>query len=308
MLGKAEKGIIFLIALILVSVFLVFPGVMGTKTFPIAIIEGNSMYPNLQNGDLVIFRSVSPQSVTNGSIIVFVQGQTGISMLDSLIRPVVVHRVKDIIVQYDGVINFRTKGDNNQDTDPELVRDSQVLGAPIQIVPKVGLLFLFLRSSQGMIAVVGFITLFYLGNYESKIKDDMRKGDFVGKMAQMALNKEISNELFGKLEVAVNYSEDINLDDLKDDSVKSLVQWMRGGGLEENWKIDGVECPICHSTAIRIESDDEFSQIICEGCDVKPEEAEGNSENNLEQPPSLIKSDSEKTNGGVKSKKKIPLT
>lgn len=307
MWGKAEKGIIFLIALILVTVFLVFPGAMGTKTFPIAIIEGNSMYPNLQNGDLVIFRSVSPQSVTNGSIIVFVQGQTGISMLDSLIRPIVVHRVKDIIVQYDGVINFRTKGDNNQDADPELVRDSQVLGTPIQIVPKVGLLLLFLRSSEGMIAVVGFITLLYLGNYESKIKDDMRKGDFVGKMAQMALNKEISNELFGKLEVAVQYSDDVDLDELKDDSVKSLVQWIRGGGLEEKWKIGGVECPICHSTAVRIESDDGFSHVICDGCEDKPEEAESDSEDDLERSSTLTKVNAEKFKGDFEGEKKIPL-
>jgi signal peptidase I len=270
MVDKIDKRIIFLAALILVAVFMLFPVAMGTKTYPFAIVEGNSMYPNLQNGDLVVFQKASPLSITNGSIIVFVQGQTGISMIDSLIRPVVIHRVIDVIVQYDGVINYRTKGDNNQESDPELTQASQLLGVPLQVIPKVGLLLLFVRSSQGMVAIVGFITLLYLGNYESKIGDENKKIGFIGALANMSLNNVISDDLFKKLETAVKYSDDLNLDEVKDAYVKNLVQWIRNGGLDEKWRIEKVECPICLSSAVRIEAGEDGSLTICEKCEKKP--------------------------------------
>ena len=268
MAKRVYKSLMVLALLIIGGVFFAFPYLMGTKTYPLAIVEGNSMYPNLQNGDLIVFREAS-SSVANGSIIVFIQGQTGISMLDSLIRPVVIHRVMNVIIQYDGIINYRTKGDNNQEDDPALVRETQILGTPIQIIPKVGLLFLFLRSSQGMIAVVGFITLVYLGNYETKIKGDHRKKDFVGKMVQMVLNKEISYELLRKLELSIMFADDLNMDELKDDCMKSIVEWVRGGGLDGKWRIECFECSICHSAAIKVNSSEGRSFSVCEGCDVR---------------------------------------
>lgn len=268
-MGVNSKWIIVSMVLLLTTLFLMFPSVMGTRTFPLAIIEGNSMYPNLQNGDLVVFHAVSSKSVKNGSIIVFIQGQTGISLLDSLIRPVVIHRVKDIILQYDGVANYRTKGDNNQEGDPELVQDSQILGSPVLVIPKVGLLFLFLRSSEGMIAVVGFITLLYLGSYESKIKGNKERSGFLGKLAQLALNKEISDEMFRKLEVGVQYVDDLNLHELKENGVRDLIQWIREGGLEDKWEIESVECPTCQLKAIIIKTRAGLSFMVCEGCDSK---------------------------------------
>ena len=209
-------------------------------------------------------------SVTNGSIIVFVQGQTGISMLDSLIRGVVIHRVKDILIQYDGVINYRTKGDNNQECDPELIKASQLLGAPIQTIPKVGLLFLFMRSSQGMVAVVGFITLLYLRNYESKISVDDRKIEFIGAIANMTLNNVISKDLFNKFEIAVKYSDELKLDEIDDDCLKNLVEWIRDGGLDDKWKVEKGECSRCHSSFIRIDAGGDHPLMMCEKCEKIP--------------------------------------
>jgi signal peptidase I len=291
--GKIDKWIIFSATLFLVSVFLLFPVAMGTKTYPFAIVEGNSMYPNLQNGDLVIFQKASPLSVTNGSIIVFVQGQTGISMIDSLIRPVVIHRVVDILIQYDGVINYRTKGDNNREFDPELTQASQLLGTPVQTIPKVGLLFLFVRSSQGMVAIVGFITLLYLGNYESKIGDDNKKNELIGAIANMSLNKVISEDLFKKFEIAVKYSDELKLDEINEAYVKNLVEWIRNGGLDEKWKIEKIECPTCHSSALRIDAGEDRSLTICEKCEKPPKKINEKLKKKIERHIKLAKNGSD---------------
>jgi signal peptidase I len=259
--------------LLLVGLILLFPAVMGTKTYPLAIVEGNSMYPNLQNGDIVIFHSVQGSTVANGSVVVFVQGQTGVSFLDPLIRPVIIHRVVGVIPQYNGLINFKTKGDNNQDYDPALIQEKNLLGEPVQVIPKVGLLLLFIKSSQGMVAVVGFITLLYLGNYESKIKGDIRRRDFIGAVAKMALNGEISHEQFTKFEVAVNYSEDIDLLKVNDGYLRNLIVWINAGGLACDWKISKVVCPTCQSVAVRIEDEEGKSLTICEKCEELANEA-----------------------------------
>jgi signal peptidase I len=269
--GIADRWTIFAVALLLVAVFLMFPVAMGTKTYPIAIVEGNSMYPSLQNGDLVIFHAVSPLSITNGSIIVFVQGQTGISLLDSMIRGVVIHRVNDVIIQYDGVINFRTKGDNNQESDPELLQAPQLLGTPVQVIPKIGLIFLFIRSSQGMVAIVGFITLLYLGNYESKLSGDRRKSEFIGAFANMALNNVVSRDLFSKLEIAVKYSDELKIEEMEDDCLKKLVEWIRNDELDYEWKMEKVECPRCHSPSIKVDAGEGHSLTLCEKCEARPD-------------------------------------
>jgi hypothetical protein len=77
-----------------------------------------------------------------------------------------------------------------------------------------------------MVAIVGFITLLYLGNYESKIGDENKKSGFIGALANMSVNNVISDDLFKKLETAVRYSE-LNLDEIKDACLKELVVWIQ---------------------------------------------------------------------------------
>ena len=261
-----DRRIIIVVASIVAAGFMILPFMMKTRTYPIAIIEGNSMYPNLQNGDLVVFHTVPPQEIVNGTIIVFVQGETGMSMLDSLIKPVVIHRVVDIIVQADGVINYRTKGDNNQDGDPQLVKGMEVLGTPNVIVPKLGILLLFIRSAQGMIAIIGFITLLYLGYYETKIKEDKKRSDFLGAIGQMVLKGELSEDLFRNIEIAVKYADDIKIDEINDGYVTAVINWVNNGGLDHKWKVEKVECPKCGLMATKL--DDGKDQVtICMKCE-----------------------------------------
>ncbi len=172
-----------------------------------AIVNGNSMYPTLHNGDLVIYHSVPQQNIANGTIIVFVQADTGSVSLDSIVRPVVIHRIIGMVVQADGTDYYKTKGDNNQLADPSLAKSAYVLGTPYLVIPRVGIVFLFIQSPQGLVAIIGFMVLFYLSVYDSKVNEDKKKEKLLTQLAKGVTSGEISTDQFKKFEIAVKYTE-----------------------------------------------------------------------------------------------------
>jgi signal peptidase I len=205
---KSVKGLLGLAVLaFLVGVLVILPIYAGTGTYPLAVVEGNSMYPTLQNGDLVIYKATNTMSIPNGTIVVYVQDQSGIPLLNTLVQPSIIHRVVGEVVQSDGVVYYRTQGDNNQFPDPSLVRYDHILGVPMQVIPKAGIAILFVRSPQGLVATVGLITLGYLGVFAAKAEEDRRKDKFLGALARLVQDSEISEDLFRRLERVVKYGE-----------------------------------------------------------------------------------------------------
>jgi signal peptidase I len=191
------------IALIAIS-----PILLGTSTLPVAVVEGNSMYPKLQNGDLVIFRAPPKGVIPNGTIIVFVQGSTGDPILDMLTRPTVIHRVIGTVVQFDGTVYYRTKGDNNQFNDPQLVRQSDVIGVPLYVIPKMGILFMFFQSPQGEVAVIGVVALWYISVEEAKRNERKEADLFLGSLAEEVVEGRLPSETFEKVELSIRYLSD----------------------------------------------------------------------------------------------------
>jgi signal peptidase I len=251
------------VAVVAVLVFL--PFYTGTKTYPIAIVQGNSMYPALQNGDLVLFKPVDQQRISNGTIIVFVQSDTGVTMLDSLIKPIVIHRVVGSFVQADDTVCYFTKGDNNQANDPFAVPADHVLGTPALVIPKVGLFVLFLTSPQGLVATIGFITIFYLGSYEGKLKEDKAKAAFLGELARMVMNDELTEEIFKKFEFAVKYAANAETGELKDSLTLTILDWLKDSALEKGWTIKKAKCPNC-SDVVSVLECNKHLLIICPRC------------------------------------------
>ena len=261
-----DRRIAAVLTVAVAAVLVLLPFYMGTKTYPVAVVQGNSMYPDLQNGDLVLFKAALAQRVANGTVIVFVQSDTGVTMLDSLIRPIVIHRVVGSLVQDDGTIYYTTKGDNNALNDPYVVKADHVLGTPLLVIPKVGLLLLFLSSAQGLVATIGVITLLYLGSYEGKLNEERAKEAFLGDLARLVLDRELSEEAFKKFEVAVKYMSGKEFAGVKDSSTQALLEWMKKGGLKKGWKINKVKCPDCSTMAIGFESPHNLALIICPRC------------------------------------------
>jgi len=260
--AKVEVAIVGLVAAVIIGL----PLYTQTSNYPLAIVQGNSMYPTFHNGDLEIFAKPPSGMIANGTIIVFVQSETGVTALDSLIRPVVIHRVVGTVVQANGDVYYRTKGDNNQYVDPQLVEASHVLGVPIRSIPQGGILVLFFESPEGLVALIGMISLYYLGKYEVKLKDDETKETFLGELTKLVLEGEISADVFKRLEPVVKYGKRIQLDDLNDDLIISLLAWMKKGGLEKGWKATNVDCPVCSSRATSFVSAKDTSFTVCQHC------------------------------------------
>jgi signal peptidase len=264
-LSRARKVLIGITLAALVGA-LALPLFMGTQTYPLAVVEGTSMYPSLQNGDLVVFQGVSHPILANGTVIVFVQGGTGFSSIDSLIRPVVIHRIVGVVVQADGSVSYRTKGDNNALDDPGLVPSGDIMGTSAVVIPKAGLLVMFAKSPQGLVAVVGLLSLFYLGGFEAKAKEEDKRKAFLGALAQMALNDEISNDLFRKYELAVTYVDGLKLEEPMDGRSLALVDWIKKGALDHEWKAKRMACPNCDSSATVFESSNGLMFVACSSC------------------------------------------
>ncbi len=261
---KRKIGISVLFVLIVAALAL--PLFFGTKAYPVAIVEGNSMYPTLQNGDMVLFKAVNTQNIPNGTIIVFVQSDTGVSSLDGLLKPIIIHRVVGSFMQADGTVYYMTKGDNNNFNDPSAVEANHVLGVPAQVIPKVGFLLLFFSSPQGLVALIGFITLFYLGSYEGKLNENRTKDTFLGAVANMVINGELPEEAFKRFELAVKYVNVEELEQLKGGLSQALLDWLQKSAKERGWKVSSTECPVCSQGADSFEGKDNVPFIVCSRC------------------------------------------
>ncbi len=124
----------------------------------LAVVDGRSMEPTLQPGDLVVVvRKISLEDVSVGDVVVYRRGGT-----------LIIHRV--IRVEGDTLI---TKGDNNLLHDPP-VRFQAVLGKVLELgdsplkVPLVGYLTLFLRyATTSFTSLPSFGSLDRVSRYSS---------------------------------------------------------------------------------------------------------------------------------------------
>jgi signal peptidase len=81
----------------------------------VVVVDGNSMLPTLQTGDLVLIAKENPTAISVGDVIVYTY--TGFFYGVYLSNAYIIHRV--IYIYYNnGVLCFVTKGDNNPLPDP----------------------------------------------------------------------------------------------------------------------------------------------------------------------------------------------
>jgi signal peptidase I len=243
---------------------------MGTRTYPFVIVDGSSMNPTFLNGDILLYRGVSASQITNGTIIAYMPTDTGVPALDSLVMPIVVHRVVGIIIQSDGTVYYRTKGDNNQFDDPALVRSSQVLGTPVTTVPLLGLFVLFLKSPQGLIFIIAAAVFVYMAKFDGEKRKEKNKKELLAILARMSLNGEMSLKQFEEFKMAIDFGEELPPQWLKNPVHASLAEWMKSGGLTDDWKEEPAKCPNCLQAATMLRGNKDYF-LLCPRCAERPE-------------------------------------
>jgi len=95
----------------------VFPDILlGKDTFILGIGNGTSMYPTIKNGDYMII-DLTPEDIKVGDIIVYVHYIPNKGLIK------IGHRV--IAITDNGYI---VMGDNNEEPDPWIVKEDQIIG------------------------------------------------------------------------------------------------------------------------------------------------------------------------------------
>ena len=119
------------------------PSIGGT--LPLIVLT-DSMYPEIESGDLIICRTAEADEIEVKDIISFFDpAGNGAS--------IVTHRVIEI-VEEDGEILFRTRGDNNNTEDKELVPAENLVGVYKMRIAGAGHIAMFMQSTAGLIICV----------------------------------------------------------------------------------------------------------------------------------------------------------
>lgn len=113
--------------------------------FPMIVLT-DSMYPQIHSGDLIICHTAGPEEIEAGDVIVFFDpagnGTT-----------VVTHRVVEVLEE-NGTLSFKTKGDNNNAEDRLAVPEGNLLGTYESRIPGAGNVAMFMQTTPGLILCV----------------------------------------------------------------------------------------------------------------------------------------------------------
>jgi signal peptidase len=135
------------------------PRVAGAT--PYTVLTG-SMSPAYPPGTLVVVKPVDPESLGTGDVITY--------QLESGKPAVVTHRVVSQGFDGDGEVVLRTRGDANDDPDPELVQPVQIKGQLWYAVPYLGYVNNLLTGRERQLGVyvvaaglIGYALLSFAG-------------------------------------------------------------------------------------------------------------------------------------------------
>ena len=119
------------------------PSIGGT--LPLIVLT-DSMYPEIESGDLIICHTAEAKDIKVNDIISFFDpAGNGTS--------IVTHRVIEI-VEENGEIFFRTRGDYNNTEDKELVPAENLVGVYKTRIAGAGHIAMFMQSTAGLIICV----------------------------------------------------------------------------------------------------------------------------------------------------------
>lgn len=149
-------NIILKVTLTFIIIFLLFFIVRATvfKKYDIFgyrfyIIMSGSMEPDIRTGDMIITKESDNYKI--GDVIAFKDANF-----------VTAHRIVEISTE-DGEKIFKTKGDNNNTADRNLVKSQQIKGKIVNKIPKVGKAVLYLKTHWIiLVLLIGVIIIVYL--------------------------------------------------------------------------------------------------------------------------------------------------
>ena len=153
------------------------PGIGGI--FPMIVLS-DSMYPEIQSGDLLVCREKDASEIQVGDVIAFYDpAGKGNS--------IVTHRVAEITKDENGNLAWITKGDANNANDEAIVPADNLVGIYQHRFPGLGKAAMFLQTTKGLIICV-VCPLILLAVYDlirRRIYEKGRKKDTEALLAEL---------------------------------------------------------------------------------------------------------------------------
>lgn len=162
-----KKTISIITTALLVIVLLLAFALVGVRLFglaPYTVLSG-SMEPTYHVGSLIYVTKVEPQELEVGDPLTYViDGGT-----------VVTHRIIEKHVDPDNPadIRFKTKGDNNNIEDGELVRAENILGKPVFTIPLMGYVAFFIQTPPSSYIAIGMCIIIVLLTFLPDLMDKL---------------------------------------------------------------------------------------------------------------------------------------
>lgn len=134
----------FLVLVVILAILLVGVKLVGIE---VLTILSPSMEPKYPTGSLVYLVDTDPAKLGVDDVITF-------KISDSMTAT---HRIKEIIPDEDdpSIVRFRTKGDNNDAYDGNLVEFEDVKGKAVFCIPLLGYLAQYIQSPPGTYVAIG---------------------------------------------------------------------------------------------------------------------------------------------------------
>lgn len=137
--------IVLILAYVIRIKYLYTQGRLGDVKLNFYTILTQSMVPTIYAGDVVVTYKDKNNHYNNGDIITFTSDiNGGIN---------ITHRIKETYI-VNNIYSYKTKGDNNNTEDNEIVKGNRVLGKVILKIPKVGFLQQFLIKKVNFLFLI----------------------------------------------------------------------------------------------------------------------------------------------------------
>ena len=168
---------VILIPILVINITLIIKSTTNTSEVPSVggyfplIVLTDSMNPDIKSGDLIICNTLDAEDVKEKDVIAFFDPAGNGSSI-------VTHRVIEIVNE-DGKLFFKTKGDNNNIEDKDLVPAENLVGIYRTRIAGAGNIAMFMQSTTGLIVCVVIPIILLVGYdiirrrmYEKKIQTD----------------------------------------------------------------------------------------------------------------------------------------
>jgi len=300
-LGDGLKEYLKYFAFFIVIAIVAFGGIQVLKAslktqYPVMVVVSESMIPTLGVGDFILvgqiqdFDDVVAEPQPEGDILVFLKPGTS--------DEYIVHRAVEK-TNNNGEWYFVTKGDNNAVQDGRPVKESNVMGRVIGNIPILGYFPMLIKTSRGLITVVGLMGIVFFADYIMPDKREERTGGkfpwltilpfiiaplvfiFFSFMPDNRLDLELAALAawyLGCLIAPIAFEDDdmglmfwlyhfvLTMIPLGCD----LVWWMTGITPSEWWYVEGSTVPITfllqRETPMFIEAFEQFAILLLPGC------------------------------------------